>query len=60
MKQLLINAMKMGAKYSVHYIDAPEGSFTLPSLLTNERIERLQDYSIDELRLHFDNQQWMD
>ena len=60
MKALLTEAMKMGAKYSVHFIDSPDGVFTAPVLLTEYRIKMLQDHSIEEIRLHFDNSQWME
>lgn len=37
-------------KYSVTYADSPS-SFTLPSILTKERWERLNDHSIKEIKL---------
>jgi len=60
MKQLLIGAMNMGARYSVRYTDNPKSVFTIPVLLTIDRIEMLQDHSIDEIRLHFNDSQWME
>ncbi|GAH54907.1 unnamed protein product, partial [marine sediment metagenome] len=47
------------AKYSVRYVDWEENQFTLPVVLTDDRIRRLQDFSITELRLHFDNHEWI-
>jgi len=38
------------AEYQVRYADYDEGVFTLPSLLTEDRADKLYDLSIVEIR----------
>jgi len=52
MNELLYEAMKLGYKYQIRYHDYPEGQFTMPVSLTENRIyEMSNDKSVAEIRI---------
>lgn len=52
MKELLLKAMELGYSYKFRYYDYKVNEFTVPSLLTEARIERLlSDESVAEIHI---------
>lgn len=52
---VLEDAIRRCAKYSVHYVDYSEDTWTVPEKLTVERRDMtLNDNSIDKIRIEFD------
>jgi hypothetical protein len=50
MKELLLKAMELGCQYQIRYVDYEVGCYTMPVLLTENRInEMLSDSSVCEI-----------
>ncbi len=55
LRDFLTAAMEQwGAKYELQFSDYKEGQWTVPSLLTEDRINRIvTDFSVKNIRLQF-------